>query len=270
MAAPGTRLHARVLRPAWALLVSQFALMSEYRAEIALWALSGLLPFIMLALWRQAPAGAALGLGPAGLDRYFLAAYLVRQFSVVWVVFAFEEDALLGRLSPYLLQPLHPLWRYVAAHLSEQLTRLPFAALIAALFFAVNPDAFWLPSLPQCLLAWLATACAFAIGFLLQSLIAALCFFSEKASALERLLFVPMLFFSGLLAPLAAFPPGIRALAQWTPFPWLINFPARLLAGLPVDLALGFAAQLAWIALLLPAVVLLWRAGVRRYTAMGA
>jgi ABC-2 type transport system permease protein len=257
-------------RPARALLVSQFALMSEYRAEIALWALSGLLPFIMLALWRQSAVGASLGMGPAGLDRYFLAAFLVRQFSVVWVVFAFEEDALLGRLSPYLLQPLHPLWRYVAAHLAEQLTRLPFAALIAALFFAVNPDAFWLPSVPQFLLAWLATLGAFAISFLLQSLIAALCFFSEKASALERLLYVPMLFFSGLLAPLAAFPPGVRAVAQWTPFPWLIDFPARLLAGLPVNLAQGLAVQLVWIALLLPAALLLWRAGVRRYTAMGA
>jgi len=257
-------------RIARALLVSQIALMSEYRAEIALWALSGLLPFIMLALWSQAPAGAALGFGPEGLDRYFLSAFLVRQFSVVWVVFAFEEDALLGRLSPFLLQPLHPLWRYVAAHLAEQLTRLPFAAAIAALFFTLNPGSFWWPSPGRLLLAWLATLLAFAIGFLLQSLIAALCFWSEKASALERLLFVPFLFFSGLLAPLAAFPPGVRAVAQWTPFPWLINFPARLLAGLPVDAAAGLAAQLAWIALLLPAALLLWRAGVRRYTAMGA
>jgi ABC-2 type transport system permease protein len=253
-----------------ALLGSQYALMLEYRAEIALWALSGLLPFIMLALWSQAPAGAALGLGPGGLSRYFLSAYLVRQFSVVWVVFAFEEDALLGRLSPYLLQPLHPLWRYVAAHLAEQWSRLPFALGIVAVFFAIHPAAFWLPHPSQVVLGWLATLGSFTIAFLLQSLIAALCFWSEKASALERLLNVPSLFLSGLLAPLAAFPPAVRAAAQWTPFPWLIDFPARLLAGLPVNAAVGFGAQLAWIAVLLPLVLLLWRTGVRRYTAMGA
>jgi ABC-2 type transport system permease protein len=73
-----------------------------------------------------------------------------------------------------------------------------------------------------------------------------------------------------LLAPLTAFPPAVRALAQWTPFPYLIDFPARVLAGQPVDLLAGFGAQLAWIALLLPLVLLLWRAGVRRYSAMGA
>lgn len=260
----------RSVKVASALLGSQYALMLEYRAEIALWALSGLLPFIMLALWSQAPAGAALGLGSGGLARYFLSAYLVRQFSVVWVVFAFEEDALLGRLSPQLLQPLHPLWRYVAAHLAEQLTRLPFALVIAAVFFAIQPTAFWWPQPGQLLLAWLATLGSFTIAFLLQSLIAALCFWSEKASALERLLYVPFLFLSGLLAPLAAFPPAVRGLAQWTPFPWLIDFPARLLAGLPVNAAIGFGIQLAWIALLLPLALLLWRAGVRRYTAMGA
>ena len=77
-----------MLRVARALLVSQVALMSEYRAEIALWALSGLLPFIMLALWSQAPAGAALGLGGAGLGRYFPSGLLVRPVSGGWVVCA--------------------------------------------------------------------------------------------------------------------------------------------------------------------------------------
>ena len=253
-----------------ALLGSQYALMLEYRAEIALWALSGLLPFIMLALWSQAPAGAALGLGPGGLSRYFLSAFLVRQFSVVWVVFAFEEDALLGRLSPYLLQPLHPLWRYVAAHLAEQVTRLPFAAAIVAVFFAVNPAAFWLPHPAQALMAWLATLGAFTIAFLLQSLIASLCFWSEKASALERLLYIPYLFLSGLVAPLEVFPPAVRAVALWTPFPYMIAFPAQLLSGNPPSFSGGFAAMALWIGLLLPLVALLWKAGVRRYAAMGA
>lgn len=253
-----------------ALLGSQYAHMLEYRAEIALWALSGVLPFIMLSLWGASAARPGLGLDGVGLDRYFLSAFLVRQFSVVWVVYAFEEDALLGRLSPYLLQPLHPLWRYVAAHLGEQLTRLPFAMAIAAVFFLIQPQALWIPSPAQVLLACLATWMAFAIGFLLQSVIASLCFWSEKASALERLLFIPFLFLSGLLAPLAAFPPAVQAVVQWTPFPYLIDFPARVLAGDTVNLAGGFAAQLAWLGVLLPLVLVLWKAGVRRYSAMGA
>ena len=62
----------------------------------------------------------------------------------------------------------------------------------------------------------------------------------------------------------------IRRLAEWTPFPWTLRFPASLLAGEPLAIAPGLAVQLAWIALLSPVLLLLWRAGVRRYSAMGA
>ena len=261
----GRRLH-HGWRVARALFSSQYALMLEYRAETALWALSGILPFIMLGIWSQLavpPAGlgpgsgadaGGIGLDQVQLSRYFLCAFVARQFSVAWVVYAFEEDALQGRLSPYLLQPLQPLWRYVAAHLAEQLTRLPFVVLIAAVFFLLQPAALWIPSPAR----------------IVQSCIAILCFWSERASALERLLFIPYLFLSGLVAPLQVFPPALRAAAHWTPFPYMVAFPAQLLAGEAVPIAASFAAMVGWISLLLPITLLLWRAGVRRYSAMGA
>ncbi len=235
----------RVARTLWA---TQYAYMLEYRAEIALWALSGVVPFIMLGVWSAAGTAAqASGFSQPELARYFLCAFVARQFSVVWVVWQFEEDALQGRLSPYLLQPLHPLWRYVASHQAEQATRLPFVLVIAALFF------------------------------LLQSLIAACCFWTERASALERLLYIPYLFLSGLVAPLESFPEPVRAWALRTPFPLMVAFPARLLSGDPfptgphaLSIAGGFGAMALWIVLLVPLLVLVWRAGVRRYSAMGA
>jgi ABC-2 type transport system permease protein len=259
-----------VLRIARALFSSQYALMLEYRAEIVLWALSGLLPLLMFSLWSNAPAGAASGLSPQAFARDFLAAFVVRQFTIVWVVYAFEEDNLLGRLSPYLLQPLPLVWRYVAAHLAEQVTRLPFVVLIAAVFFLLQPAVLWIPSPGRIVATVLAIWLAFTINFLLQSCIAILCFWSERASALERLLFIPYLFLSGLVAPLEVFPPALRAAAHWTPFPYMVAFPAQLLAGQPVPIAASFAAMVGWISLLLPITLLLWRAGVRRYSAMGA
>ena len=252
------------------LLTTQYAYMLEYRIEIALWALSGVLPFIMFSLWSKNDVGNTFGFNDIGLARYFLSAFLVRQFSVVWVVFSFEEDSLSGRLSPYLLQPLHPLLRYVAAHLAEQATRLPFALAIAITFFLLNPSSFWLPSLPQLFLAYLSTHLAFSIAFLLQSLVAALCFWTEKSSSLERLIFVPYLFLSGLLVPLSAFPTNVLKVAMLTPFPYLINFPSKILSGMPVDIFNGFLAQILWISILFPSVNILWKLGVKRYTAMGA
>jgi ABC-2 type transport system permease protein len=258
------------LRVARALLGSQYATMLEYRAEIALWALSGVLPLIMLAVWSQAGAAAADGLDAGQLDRYFVAAFLVRQFTVVWVTYSFEEDQLHGRLSPWLLQPLQPLWRYVAAHVAEQATRLPFVLLFVGVIALVHPSALWMPSPSRLLLGVLATWLAFAVNFLLQSLITMGCFWTERASALDRLLFIPYLFLSGISAPLETFPEGVRRFALATPFPYLLHFPARVLAGEPVELLQGFGALLGWAAVLLPLVLGLWRLGVRRYGALGA
>jgi ABC-2 type transport system permease protein len=50
----------------------------------------------------------------------------------------------------------------------------------------------------------------------------------------------------------------------------MLAFPARLLAvDASLDVGQGFAVQALWIALLLPLALLIWRAGVGRYTAMG-
>ena len=264
------------LRLATRLWSSEYANMLEYRAEVILWALSGVLPLIMLGVWSTVidgqgalPVG-GLAMNQPQLARYFLSAFVVRQFTGVWVVWQFEQDCLEGRLSPYLLQPLHPLWRYLATHLAEQATRLPFIILIVSVFFCFQPQAFLMPQPGRLLLAVLAIGLGFAIHFLLQSLVASLCFWTERASALERLLSIPLLFVSGLVAPLDTFPPGARQLALHTPFPWIIGFPAQLLSGAEVDIRAGFMAVAVWIALLLPLLLLTWRLGVRRYTAMGA
>jgi len=257
------------LRIARALFVSQYALMLEFRAEILLWALSGLMPLLMFSLWSGAPAGAAAGISPQAFARYFLAAFVVRQFTVVWVVYAFEEDNLLGRLSPLLLQPLPLVWRYAAAHLAEQATRLPFVVGMVALFFWAVPEAAWIPSPTRLLLALLAAHLGFWLNFLLQHAITMLCFWSERASALERFLFMPYLFLSGMLAPLDLYPEAVRRFALLTPFPSMLYLPAQLASGGSIDAVAGFQTVAVWLAVLIPLNLLLWRAGVRRYAAMG-
>lgn len=258
------------LRIARALLSSQYALMLEYRAEIVLWALSGLMPLLMFALWSGAAAGAAAGLSSQQLARYFLAALVVRQFTVVWVVYAFEEDNLLGRLSPLLLQPLPLIWRYAAAHLAEQATRLPFVAAMAALFVVLVPEALPPADPARLLLALLAMHLGFWLSFLIQYAITMLCFWSERASALERLLTIPIFFLSGLMAPLELFPEAVRNVALHSPFAAMLYLPAQLASGGAIAIGPAFLNALAWLALLVPLNLLLWRAGVRRYAALGA
>ncbi len=260
----------RARRIAHALLSVYYAYMVEYRAELVLWALSGSLPIILMGVWIQAAQTGQFALSPLEFARYFIAAFTVRQFSVVWVIWEFEREVVEGKLSFRLLQPLNPIWHHFASHFAERFARLPFAVFLIALFFGLYPQAFWLPSWENGVMALIITFLAFALRFLMQYTLAMFAFWTERATAIEQFSFLFYLFLSGLIAPLEVFPPAVRAIALWTPFPYLIHFPASLLVGLPVDLGRGLLVMLGWSILFWGLYRWLWRRGLRQYSGMGA
>ncbi|BAY18056.1 putative ABC-2 type transport system permease protein [Nostoc sp. HK-01] len=244
--------------------------MMEFRAELILWVLSGSLPIILMGVWMQAAQGGKFGLSSVDFSRYFLTVFVVRQITVAWVIWEFEKEVVEGKLSPKLLQPIDPVWHHVASHLAERVTRIPFTILLTALFFTLYPQALWLPNLGQVFLFTLAVVLAFILRFVIQYTFAVLAFWTERASALENFWFLFFLFLSGMVAPLNVFPEYIRNIVLFTPFPYLINFPASILVGLPVDIVRGFLCMIGWIMVFLGTNRLLWRAGLKRYSGMGA
>ncbi|NUR98641.1 MAG: hypothetical protein HOV67_25725, partial [Kribbellaceae bacterium] len=63
-------------------------------------------------------------------------------------------------------------------------------------------------------------------------------------------------------------PDGWRRVAEVLPFYGMNGLPASVASGAPAGGSLGY--QLAWVAVLVGAAVVMWRAGVRRYTAVGS
>lgn len=260
----------RIARIMSTLLSVYYAYMVEYRAELVLWVLSGSLPIILMGIWIQAAQTGRFALTPVEFARYFLAVFLVRQFTVVWVIWEFEREIVEGRLSFRLLQPLDPAWHHFASHFAERFARLPFAFLLVGLFFLLYPQAVWVPTVGQALLGLLVIVLAFALRFLIQYTLAMLAFWTERASSLEQFSFLFYLFLSGMVAPLEVFPPVIREVALWTPYPYLIHFPASILVGLPVDWGRGLLVMLGWSGVFWIVCRWLWRKGLRQYSGMGA
>ena len=260
----------RGIRLAIALLSTQYALMLEYRAEIILWAISGILPLIMLGIWQEAGISRVLGLNEQWLTRYFVSAFVVRQFTAVWVMVSFEEDNLEGRLSPYLLQPVMPFWRYYTSHIAEQISRVPIVFLILMILFLCIPDAFWFPDIRHILAFLLALFLGFTVRFLLHWLFSMICFWTDRASAIERLLLIPYLFLSGLVAPLEAFPSEVRNFAMFTPFPYILAFPSKILSEHDVDFIRGFSLLILWIVILISLSHYFWHKGIKKFSGMGA
>ena len=262
--------------------VVYYGLMTAYRAEIMLWAVATALPLIMMGVWTQAAETGQFTLTSAEMARYFIAVYFLRQLTIVWVIYDFEWHVVEGRLSPRLLHPIDPGWGFFISHFSEQACRLPMVAALVGLCYLLFPAAFvgtpeepgvWAPGWGGALGAIAAMYLAFCCRYALQYTLAMLSFWLERVTRVDELVMIPFMFFSGILFPLGelkAWSTELYEVALLTPFPWMLWFPANLLTGGDVPILRGFITLFIWTALFWAVNRLLWRRGLKHYSAMGA
>lgn len=252
-----------------------FASMLQYRASLFIWMIGQVLePLIYLVVWSTVSASRGGSVGDftaAQFAAYYIVFMLVNQLTYTWIMWEYEYRIREGLLSPALLRPVHPIHADIADNVSSKLVTLPVMLLVAsALALIFKPSAgvqLW------ALLAFLpAIVLAFLLRFLVEWTLAQAAFWTTRVSAINQVYFVLVLFLSGQIAPLSLFPRPIQVLATILPFHWMIGFPVELVLGrlTPVQAVTGLAAQAAWVGISLFLVRIVWRAGIRIYSAVGA
>jgi ABC-2 type transport system permease protein len=196
-------------------------------------------------------------------------AMIVTQATFSWIMWEYDTVIRTGQFSFKLLRPVHPIHADVADNLSSKTLSTPFILAAAVLLgFVFHPTFHFVP---WAVVAFVpAVALAFLLRFVVEWTLAQAAFWTTRVSSLNQLYFVALLFLSGQVAPLTLFPPALQTAAALLPFRWMISFPVELVLGnlTPEQTATGFAAQLTWIAIGLLLLRLVWRAGVRVYSAV--
>lgn len=255
-----------LLRAAWSDTLA-------YRGQLLIWVLTGVLPLVMLAVWRTlAGDGAVAGYSGDDFVAYYVGALAVRQLTGVWIVWDIEREIRMGELSPHLLRPYNPLLRYLAMALSDKPLRLLLMVPICTIALLLvpgalpHPDALSLAALP------LAVVLAFLVYFCNQCAIGLLSFWWTQVLAVQDFWFGIYALCSGYLVPLDLFPAPATFAIGLLPFRAMLAFPLDLLLGRldAAGVALGLVHQLIWLALLYGLMQLLWTRGLRRYGAVGA
>lgn len=256
------------------------AQMLQYRFVILIWAVWGFVgPLLSLAVWSAATAargGAIRSAAGATFDRadfaaYFLVFLIVGHLTMSWEAFEFAARVRDGSLSPRLLKPLHPIHTDVAANIAFKLTTSAMLLPVWVLLFVLlrpTPPA----SGVQLLLAVPAVLLAALLRYLWQYALALLAFWTTRVEAVNQLYFTLDGFLAGRIAPLALLPGWLGPLAYYSPFRSMSAFPVELILGRvpPEQILPGFALQIVWLAAALPIFRLLWSAGIRQYSAVGA
>lgn len=264
-----------LLRKVRVLFATRFAEMTEYRAEVIIWMLSGTLSLVMMLVWMAqaaaAPGGQIQGYSPSEFATYFLGIWAVGQLLVVWVAWELDQEVRQGTLSPKLLRPLDPFWLHYAAHVAERVVRFPAMLALIALFtwlagarFSTDPRAY--------LAAFGLVALGFSARFLWEYCLGLLAFWTESSTSFQEVVWLVYAALGGMFAPLDFYPEWVQRVAVWTPFPYMLGLPAQLLAGKATLAQAGHGALVltAWVIVFWGLRLAVWRAGLRRYGAVGA
>lgn len=258
-----------------ALITQQIQVMSQYRVALFLYALfSFVRPIIFLAAWLAVAGsqGGSLGSfsGP-DLAAYYVISIFVTHLTTSWDFFEFEWEIRQGRLSPKLLRPLHPLhYSIVQNVLWKIMTSVmvwPVAVFVSITFgarFHVQPV--------DLALGAVSVALGAALAFVLGWVVASAAFWTTRVQAIVHFYQRVGFIFAGQIAPLALLPGPLSAIAYALPFGYMLGVPADILRGahgVPTSLLL-IAGQAAWLGVAVVLYRVVWSAGLREYSAVGA
>jgi len=254
---------------------TEIAVQFAYRAALLIWLLGLLLePTVYLVVWTtvaNSQGGSVGGFTAADFAGYFVVLMIVNQLTFDWHAFFMEWRVRTGDLSPMLLRPVHPIHNDVAENLTFKVLTFTIVAPVAV--FLVLTFGARIEPQPWQLLAFIpALVLAMILRFVLEWCVGILAFWVTKMGAVSQAYWVTTLFLSGQIAPLSLLPPVVQTLATALPFRWMVSFPVELALGrLSAEQVLvGYLAQVFWIGVALVILRVFWRAGIKRYAAVGA
>lgn len=259
------------------LLTAEMRRRMAYRADFWISAFSslavrlGVAWFIVDAVFKGSGRPAIAGYDAGGMFLYYVAAILVGKLVLSTdLEQSISQDIYEGSLTRYLLYPMP----YGAVKYVQQIGAMGPALLQIAIFGTGVLLVVGVP--PGLSLSGIAMGCsaivvANLLNFLITFPIQLVSFWAENVWSLMVMHRFVASLLGGMLAPLALFPEGARAVIEALPFRYLFAFPVETLLGRlsPAEWAMGMVVALGWCGVLAVVGNAVWRKGTYQYTGVG-
>lgn len=254
-----------------------FLIMLSYRLRYATGILTYLLfvsvhYFIWQAVYASQPPGAVInGFTLEQMITYISVGWVARSLYFSNIDYEMDEIVRTGQISTYLLRPVDFQSMMIAQAVGEAVFRLVFFSLpiglVICLLFPVSPPA----GLGAFLLFLLASCLGFLILAQLNFLTGLLAFSFKSIQGVIRAKYYLTQLCSGLLLPLAFFPPVLQTALDYLPFKTIAHTPLQFYLGNYTfeHLPSALLNQLVWLALLGALSWWGWRRAMTKLTLQG-
>lgn len=255
-------------------LVERLVYRLNFFLQIASGILSSLIVvFLWMAVYRGNSVSSLGGYSMPEMITYLLGGGLINTFILTTVENNETSQTIAdGSLSGLLVQPFSPWWLWFVRDMGTKLFLFLLGlAGYGAVFFFFR-DVLLIPDSPA---RWMIFALSVSLGILLQYLLfeslSLMAFWVENTYGIRFTMRVILEITGGALIPLSFFPTVLQSLFLALPFPYLIYLPMTIYLGKAADgeVLAALVRMGMWIATLAAVNAVLWKRGVRRYTAMG-
>lgn len=258
----------------WKALVSVYLRDAvAYRASMAIWVITDVVTAITMPIVLIAASGGGEihGFSSGDFVVYYLSMLMIGSFVTSHLMWDIALEIKEGVFSSHLVRPLgyfeFCVFRNLAWRLIRTMLFLPWFVTFLILFsgYLGGTDLFFGWQF------WLSVLLGHAVSLTLVVALAMIALFVQEAFAIFELYYLPMLFLSGQIFPIALFPDWARDLAVIFPFYYTIGAPTEILIQVTQgpDIARVLLMQGLWIVLSFGLFKLLWRQGTRHYTGVG-
>ncbi len=244
-----------------------------YKASGLIWVLTDVataatMPLVMVA---AAKGGILAGFAASDFVLYYLVMLLITSFVQSHFMWEVAHEVKEGVFSSQIIRPVGYLKFMAARNLAWRCVRtIIFFPLFLAILFAYKhliPD-------PHLVLTWyslLSILLGHLVSLTFVMAFAMLALFLQEANSVFELYYVPMLFLSGQLFPIAIFPEWVRQVALIFPFYYTTGVPTEMIIGRisAVQAPQMLAIQAAWILGSFVAFKIMFHYGTRHYTGVG-
>ncbi len=264
----------KFLRKIGRLSIIQWSQLIQYRVDLILWMTSeAAVPLISLAVWYAIAKQSHGGPSPQDTLTYYILLILVVTLTNAWGGYFLSLDILQGNIVKELMKPFSPFWNHILNNLVEKVIKLmiplPLFILILWFFPQVFTPSLFEPRLWPIFL--LSIALAMSLGFAFDIIFGVLAFWLEDVQQIRHYKETLQIITSGTLIPIAVMPAKIQAVVNVLPFRSIISTPIEILLGRLHDTALlsALSLQIAWLAITIIILYVLWHRGLKRYAPPG-
>ncbi len=249
-----------------------------YRADFLLGTILRFLPMVTtILLWRAIYAGSGqqslAGFRYREMIAYLLLTNISRMFSSMpGLAGGVAREVREGTIKRYMIQPMDMIGYLLVHRIAHKITYIIMSFIPYALLFGVCHSFFdGFPDLATLGEYALALAIAFVVGFFFEASVGMVGFWFLEVTSLLYIVMTLNFFVSGHMLPLDLLPEPWSGLLKLLPFQYMAYFPAVVFLGKAkgAELAWGLAGGVLWSAFFIVLSRVLYRRGLRRYSAFG-